>query len=364
MRILNLIPSLSGGGAEKQLSYLAPELARRKHDIHIAYTKDGPNKPELPGVTLHHIKSVSNYDPFLFWQIFRLIRKIKPDIVQTWIVQMDIIGGTAAYLNGVHWLLREPSSILAYPPTWKNRLRVLIASTTSAIVSNSNGGNEYWKLKLPKVPQFTVQNALPLDEIDKISTTDSLTGLLTNNIPIVLYVGRLASDGSATKNLRTLLEALFYVKQQKNVQGILCGNGPQKAELESLRLQLKLEENVHFTGHLPSFMVWELMKKASVFISLSKYEGCPNAVMEAMACGCPLILSDIPSHREILDENSALFVASSDVQHIASMIVHSLSDKEHSKRRAENAKIKTTSWSINATAAKWENVYQQVVRYK
>ena len=85
--------------------------------------------------------------------------------------------------------------------------------------------------------------------------------------------------------------------------GILCGEGPQRSELEVMRHKLGLDADVHFTGHLPAASVWALMKKASVFVSLSAYEGCPNTVMEAMACGCPLVLSDIPAHREILDES-------------------------------------------------------------
>ena len=117
MRILHLIPNLSGGGAERQLSYLAPELARMGHDVHIAYSLECIQKPELPGVVLHRLKAQSNYDPYLLWQLVRLIRRIKPDIIHTWILQMDILGGMAARLNGIPWIFREPSSAMAYPPT-------------------------------------------------------------------------------------------------------------------------------------------------------------------------------------------------------------------------------------------------------
>src|ERR1035437_1762104 len=99
MRIFHLIPSLSGGGAGRQLSYLAPELARMGHDVHVAYSNEGPQKPELPGVVLHRLKSRSNYDPYLIWQLDRLSRRIKPDIIQTWLLQMDILGGLVARLN-------------------------------------------------------------------------------------------------------------------------------------------------------------------------------------------------------------------------------------------------------------------------
>jgi hypothetical protein len=57
MRILHLIPNLSGGGAEQQLSYLAPELACMDHDVYIAYSKEGPYKFELHGVVQHRVLS-------------------------------------------------------------------------------------------------------------------------------------------------------------------------------------------------------------------------------------------------------------------------------------------------------------------
>ena len=119
MRILHLLPNLSGGGAERQFSYLAPELARMGHDVHLAYSKEGPDKPELPGVVLHQLKLRSNYDPYLLLQLVRLIRRIKPDIIHTWILQMDILGGIAARLNRIPWIFREPNSALAYSMTWK-----------------------------------------------------------------------------------------------------------------------------------------------------------------------------------------------------------------------------------------------------
>ncbi|HMA54166.1 MAG TPA: glycosyltransferase, partial [Acidobacteriota bacterium] len=93
MRILHLIPKLSAGGAERQLSYLASELARGGHEVHIGYSREGPERPDLIGVVLHRLESRSNYSPLLLRQLVRLIRSVKPDVVQTWILQMDILGG-------------------------------------------------------------------------------------------------------------------------------------------------------------------------------------------------------------------------------------------------------------------------------
>jgi glycosyltransferase involved in cell wall biosynthesis len=355
MRILHLIPTLSGGGAERQLSYLAPELVRMGHDVHVAYSNEGPNRPKLPSVALHRFKSLSNYDPCLLWQLIRLIRHIKPDIIQTWIPQMDILGGMAAKLCRIPLIFREPCSGLDHIQMWKNYLRVHIGSGASAIISNSQGGDEYWKAIMPENRHHVVSNALPVDEID--ATAAALPQeMKKTEAPIVLYVGRMKEKQKRTK---FFLEALACVRQKKNVLGVLCGEGPQRSELEKLRHKLDIDVDVIFTGYLPATSVWAIMKKASVFVSLSAYEGCPNTVMETMVCGCPLVLSDIPAHREILDESCAIFVDPSNVRQTASAITQVINNTEASKRRALLAKQKTIGWSIAEMARNYERVYKE-----
>jgi glycosyltransferase involved in cell wall biosynthesis len=332
MRILHLIPNLSAGGAERQLSYLAPELARMGHDVHIAYSEEGIHRPELPGVVLHRLKVRSNYDPYLIWQLVRLTRRIKPDIIHTWILQMDILGGMGAKLHRIPWVIHEQSSAMAYPPTWKHRLRIQLGSGANAIVSNSLGGDEYWKVKLPSKRRYVVPNGLPGDEIDMI-VAGLPPGMNEPEAPIVLYAGRLTSDRSASKNMNTLLEALACVRQQQTVLGIFCGDGPQRYELEVLRHKLGLDADVHFTGYLPVASVWALMKKASAFVSL----------------------------REILDEKSAYFVDPSNMHHTVETILEALCNTESSKGRALSAKQKSQDWSISEMGRNWENVYKELI---
>jgi len=239
-------------------------------------------------------------------------------------------------------------------------LRVRVGSGASAIVSNSSGGDEYWKTQLPHSCRYIVPNGLPDNEIDRIPTVlpPELTKL---EAPIVLYVGRLTSDSSATKNLKVYLETLACVRQQQDVLGILCGEGPQRPELEMLSQKLGLGDVVAFAGHLPAASIWALMKKASVFVSLSAYEGCSNTVMEAMACGCPLVLSDIPAHHELLDDSCALFVEPSNIQQSADTIVQVLCNSDASKDRALIAKQKAQGWSIAEMARNYERVYKEII---
>ena len=104
------------------------------------------------------------------------------------------------------------------------------------------------------------------------------------------------------------------------------------------------------------------MKAADAFVSVSYLEGQPNAVMEAMACGCPLVVSDIPMHREFLDEETALLVDPDDADAIARAIEAVLSDPEAARRRSEKARELAAQWSISEMAQQYDRVYSECLK--
>jgi glycosyltransferase involved in cell wall biosynthesis len=83
--------------------------------------------------------------------------------------------------------------------------------------------------------------------------------------------------------------------------------------------------------------------------------------MEAMACGCPIVASDIPQHREILEENEATFVLPGDPDRIASGIDRLLGDPEEARRKALRAKERASRWSIPAMAERYDRVYLEIL---
>ena len=359
MRILHIIPKLSNGGTEKQLEYLSKGLISLGHDVHIAYLNESKNYITHPKVVLHKLKAKSNHDPLLFIQVRRLIKRIHPDLVHTWILQMDIIGGFAALTSGIPFILREPSSEMAYKGGWKNRLRVSIGRKANAIIANSLGGLEYWGKFAPGSKCYKISNGVPLDEIN--AATGALPEHIKADLPILLYVGRLAADVSASKNLINLLKAVSIVCKTNEVLCILCGDGPQLISLQVLSKDLGLKDNVLFTKHLSASAVWALMKKSAIFISLSEYEGCPNAILEAIACECPLVLSDIPAHREILSHDQAKFVDHNRIQLIADSIIEVLKKKDQLKEQALMNKEMVNKLSIDKMTLGYEKIYYNIV---
>jgi hypothetical protein len=171
MRILHALPSLSGGGAERQMSYLASAQARAGHEVGVAYRSEGPEPPELPGVVRHALRASGNHDPRLLVRLVALLRRVRPEIAHTWILQMDVLAGLAARLTGTPWVCREPVSGATYGGAWKHRLRRGLLRGADAIVANSTAGERYWAGLHPGGTRCVIGNALPLDAIEAAPPT-------------------------------------------------------------------------------------------------------------------------------------------------------------------------------------------------
>lgn len=360
MRILQLIPSLVGGGAESQLALLAPALCRLGVDTHVGYVHPGVHLAPLQNssVRLHYIPSRANGDPLIVLRIARLIRQIQPAIVHTWLTQMDVLGGMAAFLTGTSHIISERSSALAYPRTWKNRLRARVGSGAAAVIANSRGGADYWAMVKESLPRVVIGNGIPFERIAAAGTADSTTLGLGEDMRLILFAGRLNPE----KNLEVLISALDTVLRNKlDCAAVLFGEGPLREALRAQISKSPVRERLRLEGYTSS--LWSWMRRASVFVSASRFEGHPNVVLEAMAAGCPVVVSDIPQHREILDESSALFCSGNSAAEVATKIRCALDDREGTRCRRDAALRRTASWSIETAAKGFLDVYDSVAQH-
>lgn len=349
---------MEGGGAERQLTYLCSGLVRLGWDVHVAMLRPGANFDRLcqTGAQVHLLPHAWNYDPLLLWRLVFLIRRIRPSLVQTWIPMIDILGGTAAMLSRTPWLLSERSSAMVYPANTKNRLRVRVAASARAIVANSPMGVEYWQKSRPRGNCGVIPNALDLEEIDRVVPADLRMAALAVDRPVVLYAGRFARE----KNLDHLLDALIQIMARRDVVAALCGVGPLRPAIQERISQHGLSDRIFLPGYRTD--LWSWMKSAAVFVSLSCVEGMPNTVMEAMACGCPLVVSDIPQHRALVNESAAWLVAPNDSLSIAAAIEDALTDRAAAARRAAVARSLAERWSVQLAAQQYHDLYLRILR--
>lgn len=356
--ILHVIPTLEGGGAERQLSLLATEQVRRGLDVHAAIRRGGVYLQAMRdgGVQLHELGNFRSINPRLFFAIRRTLKSVEPAIVQTWLPQMDILGGLAALQSGAAWIVSERTSKEYYAQipfvAW---LRLLLGRFASAIVANSEGGRNYWRETARRpVKLATVRNALDFGRIQGAVplAAESFSG------PLLLIVGRFIRE----KASEVVIRAIGNFAGGGSINFMMIGEGPEGPAIEREIEAASLSARIKILPYRPDW--WRWLKMADGLISMSRYEGNPNVVLEAMAGGCPVILSDISAHREIADASSALLVPLDDVQALSTAVSELLCNKKAALQRAECASARVGSMTIKAMTDAYDAIYKDVLNGK
>lgn len=173
--------------------------------------------------------------------------------------------------------------------------------------------------------------------------------------PVILGAGRLA----AQKDFPTLLRAFARVKQTIECRLIIVGEGTDRGALEDLARQLGIEEWTDLPGYQSNPYAW--MRRAAVFVLSSRWEGSPNALVEAMACGTPVVTTDCPSGpREITGNGQwGRLVAMGDAERMAAAIVDTLRDPPDGQAMVDRAATYRQEHSARAHLALFDRIAEK-----
>jgi glycosyltransferase involved in cell wall biosynthesis len=211
------------------------------------------------------------------------------DIIYLWQRPFDVYGAIASIIARKKFVFAERTNPSRINCGLKVFLRLAAAQFASAIIANSESGTQYWKrFARAGCKVTTIRNILPAVELGKTIPSSEAIGK-------ALFVGRIDKN----KNVLTLLQAIKVLRDQGVlIPAVIVGSGDELPSLASYIDSHNLEALVSLVGRKAD--VWPMMKACTVFVSLSFFEGEPNAVLEAAALGCRLVLSDIPEHRNAL----------------------------------------------------------------
>lgn len=348
-RILHCIWRMAGGGAERQLVYLVEGLVRHDWDVHVAVAFPGIHDALLAstGCHVHRIGGRGRFDPMTAVRLAGLMRRIRPLVAQTWLTHMDVVGGVVATALRLPWILSERNSAPAYPPSLLHGARARIGRRADAWIANSEAGADYWSsVGADPARIHVVPNGVPLEAIDAAPAAPRAEP----GEALVAYVGRLSEE----KNPRLLLDALAILMRRRPARAIFCGEGRLHGAIRARASALGIADRIILPGFVPD--VWSRLKASDVMVALSVFEGHPNAVLEGMACGVPLVVSDIAAHRAILDEASARFVGTDPAEIAAAM--ESAIDAGRTTERISHARARVAGLSIDAAVRRHEEVYR------
>lgn len=154
----------------------------------------------------------------------------------------------------------------------------------------------------------------------------------------------------ARKSPETLVKSIILSKQN-NIFFCFCGEGKLKEKCKNM---LSGNQNVLFTGSVDN--VDEYLKASDYYISTSFSEGLPNSVIEAMACGLPVILSDIVQHRYILKNADCYYFPPGNSKDLYNKIT-AVSNSDYEKCSKESVRIIQNNFSASVMSRKYQDYY-------
>jgi len=146
----------------------------------------------------------------------------------------------------------------------------------------------------------------------------------------------------AHKRFDMVIAAFFKLKRlglvKDHLKLMIIGDGPQKQILERQIKRLKLEDTVQITGALNRASYLRALSSASLFVLASSYEGLPHAIIEAMLSEVPVVASDIPGNREVIEHEKTGLLTKTATEDLSDAIKRMLTDEELTKQIKLNAK--------------------------
>jgi len=334
------LESFEGGGAEQVLLTLINSFAENGYKVEVVLSRSGGvyQKQLSSAVNLVELRAKSLY--CVLPKLVRYLKRAKPPILLTTLnlASMVVLAAKRLAQANTRVTIRVANTISLQPKGWlKNKidrqLQRWIYPWADAIISVSDGVGDDLAIHvgIPRERIITVYNPMITTKLKELSMVDlKHPWFEPNQPPVILGVGRL----DVLKDFDTLIRAFGRVRMESSARLLILGEGNQRTKLESLVAELNLCDKVSMPGFVENPFYY--MKNSHVFVLSSISEGLPGALIQALACGCPVVSTDCPTGPvEILQHGKyGHLVPVGDVDALAQAILRSLRG-DHRKPPAE-----------------------------
>lgn len=376
IRIGFVLTELVGGGAERSMLSIIGALDRsRVEPFLILFQNRIDHEPPrdvprfvLPGARTAPGRLLARIDA-----LAALVRRERLDLIVSFLVGPNIVAIAAARRAGVPIVAGERSTpsvvlssknrVLALAWLWRLLVRLLYPRAT-AIVANTEGARR------ELIEQFGVAagratvlpNPIDLERVRALATepiTDPWWPADPRQ-PILVHVGRF----TFAKDHDTLLRAFAALRSRRPATLVLVGDGEDEAHVRALVSSLGLDGDVHFTGFTRN--PYKYLARATVSVLTSRFEGLPNALIEAMALGVPIVSTACEyGPVELFAPPSAadgVLVPVGDADAVAGAVAALLDDPARRDELSRRGLVRAEAYDRRRVGAEYERLFERAVR--
>jgi GalNAc-alpha-(1->4)-GalNAc-alpha-(1->3)-diNAcBac-PP-undecaprenol alpha-1,4-N-acetyl-D-galactosaminyltransferase len=365
MRIALVISTLRAGGSERVMSIMANHWASRDTEVSIITLSSKTSDcyglhPSVRRVGLDLLSTPAHIGQALRSNIQRMnrlrheLRSSRPDVVISFGDATNVLMLIASLGLGIRVIISERTDPRHCPigSAWAG-LRSLLYRRANAVVVQSYAVRD-WASRLVEAKALHV---IP-NPVKPVLNGSEFPSIRQGSARTVVAMGRLGKE----KRFDLLLRAFERcTRKHSDWSLIVLGEGQERRPLEALAGNLGITDRVRFSGQVSEPAV--VLRRADLFVLSSRYEGFPNALLEAMACGLAVIATDCPSGpREIIREGvDGVLVPPNDLDALASSMDRLMEDQAERQRLGANAVEVIERFGVQKIMNMWDDLLVQQV---
>lgn len=372
-----MITWLPMGGIERKIVAVLPRLNRDLFDVHLCCIRERgalADDLEALGVPVHLVKFNSRLDPVGLFKLRRLTKRLDIDLIHSHMYRSNTPATALKMFDSSIRVVGHYHNVDTWETRKQLRMDRFMANhrDMNVAVSEAVRHNVVDTLGLPEEITTTLYNCVDLDEFRRLDAAERTAARAelgyTPENRVVIMVARMV----AQKNHPLALDvAAEVIRDVPEARFLFVGGGPDEETMIARAAELGIADKCQFPGRRDD--VPRLLSASDVAILPSFKEGFSNAVLEAMACGVPIIASDVGGNNEIIDngENGYLLETAPDPgsrfgikivsSHFPRLLKRLLTDNEHRQKLADTAWQKSRHYGIDAMVREIEQLYLEIL---
>ncbi len=370
-RVCFVLPSLHGGGAERAAVHILNGLDASRWDRSIyLFRREGPYLEDLhPSIAVVSGPGGSRLRRWL--HLRRYLRSSRPQLVMSFLSYFSALTAARGAGIGTRVVFNQQTPMSAfladadYPwrGPWHRRAFSLVTRAAyrlaDAIVTTSAGVRDdlVAAFGVPPGRVQVVHNPVDLDAIRaRAEEPLDAADVRAWSHPVIVAAGRLAD----AKNYPLMLDALAVLRRTVPARLFILGQGDCEAAMREQIERLGLGDAVVLCGFQSN--PWKYIARADVFALTSRYEGFGNVLVEAMACGVPVVATTSPGTREIVaDGTDGLLVDRHEAGPVAAALERVLTDSVLRRRLAAASRDGATRFALPSIAAAYDSLLHRTL---